>query len=99
MRSALIISALAGLALAVPVPQDIDLDGVDAAADPIFVAPPYDVATDNGSEGTVVVERSILDKRDGNCATQPAGSGPVASPDTVDAFLSSTTLQVRSPNF
>ena len=36
-----------------------------------------------------------LEKRDGNCAKQPAGKGPVASPDTPSAFLSNTNLWVR----
>lgn len=44
MRSAFIISAFAALALAAPRPQDIEFDQVDAAADPIIVAAPVDVA-------------------------------------------------------
>jgi hypothetical protein len=37
-------------------------------------------------------------KRDGNCATQPPGSGPVAEPDTPSAFASNPVLWVRQPS-
>ena len=37
---------------------------------------------------------AVLDKRDGNCTAQPAGSGPVPSPDTADAFLGSDDISV-----
>lgn len=35
-----------------------------------------------------------LEARDAACAKQPAGKGPVASPDTPAAFLASTDLAV-----
>lgn len=34
--------------------------------------------------------RIAFDKRDGNCAVQPVGYGPVPDPDTADAFLADT---------
>jgi len=37
----------------------------------------------------------ILTKRNGTCATQPAGSGPIPTPDTADAFMADPELQVR----
>lgn len=107
MRYSYIIPALAGLAFAAP--QGIDIDGVEAAADPVFVTPVATVATQlatvvpvaeqaaAASEGistapaspttTASSKRSLIG-RDGTCAKQPAGSGPVASPDTVQAFQS-----------
>lgn len=53
MRSTLIISTLAALALAAPRPQDIEFDQVDAAPDPVIVTPPVD-----GSSETVSVQPS-----------------------------------------
>lgn len=91
MRSACIISALVAIAAAAPAPspQLIDLDGVDAAPDPVLVSAPMDVASDP------VEKRDIgLVKRDGTCAPQPAGSGPVPTPDTPAAFTASAELQV-----
>jgi len=42
------------------------------------------------------VKRShALAKRDGDCSPQPKGSGPVPSPDTVDAFEAFPTFAVR----
>ena len=42
------------------------------------------------------VKRShTLAKRDGDCSPQPTGSGPVPSPDTVDAFKAFPTFAVR----
>jgi hypothetical protein len=46
MRSTLIISAFAALALAAPRPQDIEFDQVDAAPDAEIVTPPTDVTSD-----------------------------------------------------
>ena len=34
-------------------------------------------------------------KRDGDCSLEPAGAGPVPSPDTPEAFLSSPDISVR----
>jgi len=46
MRSTLIVSAFAVLALAAPRPQDIEFDLVDAAPDAEVVTPPTDVTSD-----------------------------------------------------
>ena len=103
MRYSLVFSALAGLAIAAP--QNIDIDGINAAPDPVFVAAPYDVVAETPAPAptssvepitTGVARRSTrIQKRDGNCAKQPPGSGPVPSPDTVDAFTSDTDFQVN----
>ncbi|MCJ1229635.1 hypothetical protein MMC12_006304 [Toensbergia leucococca] len=107
MRSTLIFSAaLAGLALAAPRPhpQDINLDAVDAAPDPTFVTPPVDVVQEVVTPGTTdsddTVTRRALDveKRDGTCAKQPAGSGIIPSPDTASAFSADTDLQAIAQN-
>ena len=97
MRTTLVISTLAGLVLAAPSPrpQLIDLAGVDAAPDPTFYTPPYDVVSDFSGESSNSTKRSAeFIKRDGDCAKQPAGSGPVPSPDTVSAFQADPDLQV-----
>ncbi|MCJ1233870.1 hypothetical protein MMC14_001828 [Varicellaria rhodocarpa] len=99
MRTTLVISALAGLALAAPSPrpQMIDLAGVDAAPDPTFYTPPYDVVSDFAGVSSNTTKRSAeVIKRDGNCAKQPAGSGPVPNPDTVSAFQADPDLQTLS---
>ncbi len=46
MRSALMLSALTRLALAVPTPQLVDLDAIEAAPDPVLVAAPLDISQD-----------------------------------------------------
>ena len=96
MRSAIVFSALIGLALAAPRPQSIDLDGVEAAPDPQFYTPPYDVPSDVTDDTSDSTKRSVqVIKRDGNCAAQPAGHGTVPTPDTPDAFQSDSSLHVR----
>lgn len=92
MRSAIVFSALVGMALAAPRPQDIDFAGVDAAPDPVIVTPAYDVAQQSAPTRK---RNAAIQKRDGNCAPQPKGSGPVTSPDTPEAFLSNPDLAVR----
>ncbi|KAL8807848.1 MAG: hypothetical protein Q9182_000497 [Xanthomendoza sp. 2 TL-2023] len=96
MRSALILSALVAFAAAAPAPspQSIDFAGVDAAPEPEFVSAPFDVATDQPLE-----ERDLtLIRRSAVCAPQPAGSGPVSTPDTVAAFKSNQGLQAMATN-
>ena len=93
MHSTLILSTLVGLAIAAPRPQLMNLDAIDAAPDPVFMTPSYDVV----SETPAVSKRgTLVQKRDGTCAQQPDGYGPVASPDTVDAFIAFPTLQACS---
>ncbi|KAI4147086.1 MAG: hypothetical protein L6R39_003244 [Caloplaca ligustica] len=96
MRSACIIAALVAVAAAAPAPspQLIDIDGVEAAPDPVLVSAPLDVTTDK----PLKKRDATLTKRDGNCAPQPAGSGPVPTPDTADAFTSSSVLQTIAQN-
>lgn len=96
MRSACVLSALVAIVAAAPAPspQLIDLAGVDAAPDPVFVSAPFDVVSDTPHKKRELT----LVKRDGNCAPQPAGSGPVSTPDTAAAFKVDAQLQVhRSP--
>ncbi|KAI4256241.1 MAG: hypothetical protein L6R42_006337, partial [Xanthoria sp. 1 TBL-2021] len=91
MRSACVLSALVAIVAAAPAPspQLIDLAGVDAAPDPVFVSAPFVVVSD-----TPLKKRELtLVKRDGNCAPQPAGSGPVSTPDTAAAFKVDAQLQ------
>ncbi|ETS87155.1 hypothetical protein PFICI_00983 [Pestalotiopsis fici W106-1] len=40
--------------------------------------------------------RLAFDKRDGNCAVQPVGYGPVPDPDTPDAFLADTDFSTAA---
>ncbi|KAL8940557.1 MAG: hypothetical protein Q9216_002744 [Gyalolechia sp. 2 TL-2023] len=96
MRSAGIISALVAIAAAAPAPspQLIDLAAIDAAPDPVMVSAPLGVLSDQPSE-----KRGVTPvKRDGNCAVQPAGSGPVPTPDTAEAFLADQDLQATATN-
>ncbi|KAL8674828.1 MAG: hypothetical protein Q9168_000809 [Polycauliona sp. 1 TL-2023] len=96
MRSACVLSALVAIVAAAPAPspQLIDLAAVDAAPDPVFVSAPLDVASDTPHKKR---ELNLL-KRDGDCAPQPAGSGPVSTPDTAAAFESNPDLQALSNN-
>lgn len=99
MRSAILVAALAGIIVAIPTPQDIDYAAVEASGDPVLVSAPLDVQSSTAKAvAAAPIEPIVLDaskvKRDGTCAPQPAGSGPVPSPDTADAFLSSPDLQV-----
>ena len=66
-----------------------------AAVSTTAVAPLSAVTSDSSSPDRRRAEEfEGLEKRDGNCAAQPAGSGPVPSPDTPDAFLAYQPLQV-----
>lgn len=95
MRSTCIISALVAVAAAAPAPspQLMDLAAIDAAPDPIFVSAPLDVVSDSPH---IKRDGATLTERDGTCAPQPAGSGPVPSPDTAEAFKADAGLQVSS---
>ena len=102
MRSALIVSALVSLAVS----QLTDYPAIENI-DPVLVTAPVDVAEDTPPDVAAApiepittspsrVRRQLIQKRDGDCKPQPAGSGPVPTPDTVQAFLSSAELQVRT---
>ena len=106
MRSALIVSVLTGLALAVPTPQLVDLNAIEAFPPPVLVAAPLDVSNDTPPDvpapsiapitsPPVQKRNTEIKRRDGDCAAQPSGSGPVPTPDTVDAFMASPTFQVN----
>ncbi|KAL8675557.1 MAG: hypothetical protein Q9168_000069 [Polycauliona sp. 1 TL-2023] len=92
MQSILILLALLGLTSAIPTPQLIDTEGVAAGPDPVFVVPSYNLREEAGAtDEPAIAARNRLYRRDGTCAVQPAGSGPVSSPDTTDAFASNPT--------
>jgi hypothetical protein len=90
MRSHLLAAAIAALANASPVPQDIDLDLVIAAPDPTYteaVGVTAQVVTFNTQATSVtsvsVADPAVTDSTDdlaarlakrGSCATQPAGA-------------------------
>ena len=102
MQYAFVLSALAGLAAAAP--QLIDVDGVDAAPDPVFTVAPITVVSQSVAPAptasispitTDVAKRELPHaKRDGTCAKQPVGAGPVPTPDTPAAFSASADLEV-----
>lgn len=95
MRSTLIVSAFAALALAAPRPQEIEFDLVDAAPDPIVVTVPITgtsdsvpiqaaaaaaaIGTQAVDETTMTKRRSLFSKRDGDCSKQPLGTGPAVT--------------------
>ena len=96
MRYALMWPALAGLTLALPraepQPQDLSeiVEIVQAAPAPVLVTAPLDVTTQ-----VVSARHVVMEKRDGNCATQPAGSGPLTTPDDPADFLANPVYAVR----
>ncbi|KAL8859900.1 MAG: hypothetical protein Q9178_003733 [Gyalolechia marmorata] len=99
MRSALVLLTLLGLTSAVPRPQLIDLEGVEAAPNPVFVVPAYDVVEEAGATNNpAIAPRARLLRRNGICALQPAGSGPVSSPDTPEAFLANPAYPALAEN-
>lgn len=53
MRSSILLALLPGLALAAPYPQDIDLDAVDAAPDPVIVTPAIDVVAQTATAAPI----------------------------------------------
>jgi len=48
--------------------------------------------------GAAFAEHRSLIGRDGTCKSQPAGAGPVASPDTIEGYFAITELQTLSAN-
>ncbi|KAL8915223.1 MAG: hypothetical protein Q9171_000342 [Xanthocarpia ochracea] len=99
MRSALVLLTLLGLTSAIPKPQLIDVEGVEAAPNPVFVVPAYDVLEEAGAiNKPSIAPRARLLRRNGICALQPAGSGPVSSPDTPEAFLSNPAYPALAEN-
>ncbi|OBT98900.1 hypothetical protein VE01_02394 [Pseudogymnoascus verrucosus] len=102
MKAVVVFNALLALAAASPlVPrQDIDFELVDAAPDPtpasIAIGPTaqsatYDLTAATESAGVPLIVDTPVEKRKlvgrTACSLQPAGAGPVPSPDTDSAFL------------
>ena len=114
MHTSFILATLVALTSARPSPQNIDVVAVQKYPDAVRVTPPIDVVTDvvepvpaapiepltsmiSSSKRDLAVE-----KRDqyGDCSPYRPGSGPVPSPDTVEAFASFPSFAVLLfPNF
>lgn len=105
MRSALILPVLTGLALGVPTPQLVDLVAIEASPAPVLVSAPLDINQDTPPDipassiapiTTAATRKrdAEIEKREDDCAVQPTRSGPVPTPDTVDAFMSFAAYQV-----
>lgn len=107
MYTPFIFAALAALTSALPSPQLIDLVAIGAYPDSVRVTAPIDIVTDVVASVpaapvnplTSIISSSkrdmTVEKRDGDCSPYPTGSGPVPSPDTVNAFESFPTFAVR----
>ena len=113
MHTSFILATVVALTSARPSPQKIDVAGIKEYSDAVRVTPPVDVVTDvvdpvpaapikpltsilSSSKRDLAVE-----KRDqyGDCSPYRPGSGPVPSPDTVEAFASFPSFAVLfSPN-
>ena len=100
MRFALCFVALASVASS----QLINLDAIALDFDPPeLVKAPINVESDTPAVSTsdaitplssTSEKRDLVDKRDGDCSPYQAGSGPVPTPDTPDAFLSDPDFAV-----
>ena len=100
----LCIAALAGIAYSAP--QVMPLDAIAAEPAPVLVKAPVNTVTDDPPDvpaaaivplTSVAAKKRDLDveKRDGDCSPYQAGSGPVPSPDTPEAFQSDPDFAVR----
>ncbi|KAI9851590.1 MAG: hypothetical protein M1838_003302 [Thelocarpon superellum] len=107
MRSVYVLCAFAALATAAPKPQNIDFDAIKSAPSPTVTGPPIDASAQTispnlASASSIAAHPTTpsMDKRGVNdpCGIQPAGSGPVPTPDTAEAFLADTELQQASLN-
>ena len=105
MHTALCIAALAGVAYSAPQLMNLDAIAEDFAP-PKLVAAPVNVESNIPASSTAAPivplptvaskKRDLgLEKRDGDCSPYPAGSGPVPSPDTPEAFQSDPDFAVR----
>ena len=57
------------------------------------------VAMGPSASASPLTERSnSVEKRDGTCAPQPLGAGPVAAPDTPESFAMNSVLWVSQPS-
>ena len=101
-----ILAALVTLTSALPSPQLIDLVAIGEYPDSVRVTAPINVVTDIAASVPAApiepltslipyLRRELaVEKRDGDCSPYLIGSGPVPSPDTVDAFESFPTFAV-----
>lgn len=106
MYTIFVLATLAALTSALPSPQLIDLVAIGEYPDSVRVTAPIDIVTDVVvpvpaapiNPLTSIISSSkrdlVVEKRDGDCSPYPTGSGPVPSPDTVDAFESFPTFAV-----
>lgn len=76
MRSSILLTLLPALALAAPYPQEIDLDAVDAAPDPVIVTPAVDVVAQTATAAPVAQQ---TESAAAAIATDPAASSTSAS--------------------
>ena len=111
MHTSFILATLVALTSARPSPQNIDLAAIKQYPDAVRVTPPVDVVTDVVGPApaapitplTSIIPSSkrdlAVEKRDqyGDCSPYPPGSGPVPSPDTVEAFESFPPFAVPPP--
>ncbi len=107
MYTHFVLVALAAFTSALPSPQLIDLVAIGEYPDSVRVTAPIDIVTDLVASVpaapikplTSIISSSkrglTVERRDGDCSPYPTGSGPVPSPDTVDAFESFPTFAVR----
>lgn len=114
MRSALFISALAGLAAARP--QAIDIDAVEALPEPTLLGPTDPTATAEVVPVAVAAStvlsamvaeitstnskvKAKLVKKDGNCSPQPDGYGPqINNPDTSANWVANDQINAYGAN-
>ena len=104
MHTTLYLAALAGVAYSAP--QMINLDEIAKEPAPVLVQAPVNVVSDIPPDATAeaiiplasvaATKRDLLNlgKRDGDCSPYPAGSGPVPTPDTPEAFQSDPDFAV-----
>lgn len=81
------------------VPVSLQAEAASAAisTDPASINPYSTVAPSASVLPDAAPSSDPIEKRDGTCATQPPGSGPVAIPDTPAAFAANQVLWVRQP--
>lgn len=108
MYAAFILAALATLSSALPSPQLINLNAIAQEPAPVLVKAPVNVVSDIPPDVTAAPIEALtstnpsskrdlaVDKRDGDCSPYAPGSGPVPSPDTVEAFQSFPAFAVTS---
>ena len=105
MHTTLCIAALAGVVYSAPQLINLDKIALDFPPPELVKAPvnvvsniPPDVTADAivPLESVSLKKRGLeVKKRDGDCSPYPAGSGPVPSPDTPEAFQSDPDFAVR----